>query len=357
VSRPTTYSFRRYLAAKERVDDRALHRPTLDRVEADLRDRAGDRAGPVRILEVGAGLGSMARRLVEWDRLPSAVEYTAIERQGDLVAAARDRTADWARERYGPDAVTGEGTPEAPFRLRGDDGDPTVTATFRTADAFAFAERAAADGRTFDLAVAAAFVDVVDPEAVLEAVAPLLPNGRLYAPITFDGVTAFGPGRDPDTSEAVLDAYHATMRGPDRGGPRTGRALLGAVPATGGTVVAAGGSDWVVTPPYAGEEAYFLHHLLDTVESAVGDWLADESGVTTEAARAGDERGDRSGSEPQPQPQPRPGPDRDATSSASAEPLTSETLSAWVDRRHEEVSEGSLAFLAHNLDVYAELHG
>jgi SAM-dependent methyltransferase len=348
VSRPTTYSFRRYLAAKERVDDRALHRPTLDRVETDLRERARDRAGPARVLEVGAGLGSMLRRLVEWDRLPSAVEYTAIDRQGDLVAAARDRTVAWARERVGTPSVAGEGTPADPLRLDGDDHEaPTITATFREADAFAFAERAADAGRTWDLAVAAAFLDVVDPRAALDALAPLVPDGRLYAPITFDGVTAFAPGRDTDASEAVLEAYHATMHGPDRGGPRTGRALLEAVPAAGGTVVAAGGSDWVVTPPYAGDEAYFLHHLLDTVESAVGGWLDDGREATADPnERPQSDDGSGGGREPSP-----------AGAAGAADALSKDALAGWVDRRHEEVAAGSLSFLAHNLDVYAELDG
>jgi len=52
------YSFPRYLLSKQSVDDRALNRVVLDALRANLP------AEPVRIIEVGAGIGTMLARLV-----------------------------------------------------------------------------------------------------------------------------------------------------------------------------------------------------------------------------------------------------------------------------------------------------
>jgi hypothetical protein len=50
------YSFPHYLLSKQSVDDRALNRNVLDSLKANLR------AAPIRIIEVGAGIGTMLAR-------------------------------------------------------------------------------------------------------------------------------------------------------------------------------------------------------------------------------------------------------------------------------------------------------
>src|SRR3954451_16493059 len=55
-----TSDYARYLAAKTTVDDRALNRHGL----AELRRLMP--AGAPRVLEVGAGLGAMVGRLMDW---------------------------------------------------------------------------------------------------------------------------------------------------------------------------------------------------------------------------------------------------------------------------------------------------
>src|SRR5258708_34027685 len=56
----TTSGYARYLAAKTTVDDRALNRQVL----AELCRLMP--AGALRVLEVGAGLGTMVARLLDW---------------------------------------------------------------------------------------------------------------------------------------------------------------------------------------------------------------------------------------------------------------------------------------------------
>ncbi|WP_224269469.1 class I SAM-dependent methyltransferase [Haloprofundus salinisoli] len=303
MSRPQSYSFQRYLAAKERIDDRALHRPTLDAVAAGLADVAAAR-GEVRVLDVGGGLGSMLRRLLDWNRLPDRVSYTLVDRDEASLERGYDRCVEWAAE--------------SGYAVEENDGDETtadlvletqterIAVSFVAADAFDFLAEVE---EPWDLVVAAAFLDIVDLDSALPALlSALADDGRWYFPVTFDGETGFSPTADPALQARIVAAYHATMDAQERpGGSRTGRELLAAAPEFGGEVLAAGGSDWVVTPPYAGDEAYFLHHLLSFFEQSVGE--------------AGDVDG----------------------------------FDAWVDERHAAVEREALSFVAHHLDVYGRL--
>ncbi|MGH2607189.1 MAG: class I SAM-dependent methyltransferase, partial [Anaerolineales bacterium] len=69
-------AFIRYLAAKRRIDDRALNRQVWDAVWSHL--GSGEPGRPLRILEVGAGIGTMIERILEWTRVQAA-SYTALD--------------------------------------------------------------------------------------------------------------------------------------------------------------------------------------------------------------------------------------------------------------------------------------
>jgi len=293
---PAEFSKVRYLRAKESVDDRALYRPALDRVEAaatrDDRER-------LRVFEAGPGVGSTLRRLLAWD-LPPETTYRGVDADETVLAAARDRLPALASEAgY---AVVGDD----PTRLS--DGEHSVVVRFEAGDALDHAPEA-----TADLVVAAAFLDLFDPdEALPPLLAALAPDGLAYFPVTFDGETAFLPPTEQDSR--VLDAYHATMDAPERpGGSRSGRALLTAVSRGDARLVAAGGSDWVVAPPYPDDEAYFCHHLVHLVERAV---TRAESPAEPAAARVPDD-----------------------------------VAAAWAADRHAAVARGDLTLLTHQLDA------
>ncbi len=63
---PEEYSFIRYLAAKKSVDDRALNRHVWETLKSSLAAQVAET--PVRILEIGAGIGTMVERLLDWKR-------------------------------------------------------------------------------------------------------------------------------------------------------------------------------------------------------------------------------------------------------------------------------------------------
>jgi ubiquinone/menaquinone biosynthesis C-methylase UbiE len=91
--RPSHSSFPRYLAAKKSVDDRALNRRVWETLGQSL---PGGR--PLDFLEVGAGIGTMLERMLDW-RLLSDACYTGIDAQAENIAAAQERLAGYSRQR------------------------------------------------------------------------------------------------------------------------------------------------------------------------------------------------------------------------------------------------------------------
>ncbi len=280
-----TDDFQRYLRAKRTVDDRALDRRLVDTLRERLAARAAERDGPVRVLEVGAGIGTMLTRLLEWDVLPAGdIEYVALDIQAENVATLGEYLTEWATDRdvSVADAET----------LTIDTGARRVTVDPVVADAIDYADgddavdcggrRAAPD---HDLLVGAALLDLLDRDALGTLLTTLAPGGLYYFPITFDGATRFRPPHPAD--RAVERRYHDHMDAKAGGTSRAGGDVLDRLHRLdGATLLEVAGSDWVVRPAdgaYPGDEAYFLRHILDTVEGAVGeiggvdgldDWLA-----------------------------------------------------------------------------------
>jgi SAM-dependent methyltransferase len=234
------------------VDDRALHRGVADALRAELAARAAGERHPLRVAEVGAGIGTMVERALEWGLFPAGagVEYVALDAETENAQTAQARLANlpaW------------------------------LTVCVEVGDLHAWA-REAAHARRFDLLIANAVLDLLDLDAALPTLAGVLrPGGLAWFTLNFDGATLFEPALDPDFDAAVEAAYHHTMderetgKGPS-GGSRTGRRLFGALRAAGFSVLAAGASDWVVhgrPGGYPGDEAYFLHHILHFVEGAL----------------------------------------------------------------------------------------
>jgi hypothetical protein len=301
-----------YLAAKRSVDDRAIHRPTLDRLAAELDARATARGEqPVRILEVGFGIGTMLERLRDWNLLPAAVEYVGVDIDDTNIAAAADRLTNGDFEQTG----------SRQFALTGDD--MTLTVELHAADAFEFAaahsDPTAAEPQ-FDLLIGMAFLDIVPVAQVADTLLPLIAGGGVgYFPITFDGVTDLRPVDDPALTTTLLDGFHAAMDAPDRpGGSHTGRRLFAELPAAGAEHLAAGGADWVVAPTaagYPGDEAVFLRHIVATIKTA----------LLTE------------------------------TPAAAVAGVSDDAIRAWARQRHAQIDRETLVYLAHNIDHLVRL--
>ena len=83
------YSFARYLLSKQSVDDRALNKDVFHAMKASLPE------APIRIIEVGAGIGTMVRRLVRWDVLHKA-DYVLVDKLAENIEYASAWIPQWA---------------------------------------------------------------------------------------------------------------------------------------------------------------------------------------------------------------------------------------------------------------------
>lgn len=299
--------FHRYLRAKRAVDDRSLDRRLVERLRDGLAERAAGREGPLRVLEVGAGVGTMIARCIEWGVLPGGrVEYTAVDADSAAAQAIPGHLSEWAAGRdIEATAGDGTGTDLPGVELAG----PTRTVTVEpvAAEATPFV---AADDREWDLLVGAALLDIVPLDRLPRLLSALAPGGYWYFPITFDGGTCFVPDHPAD--DAVERSYHRHMDGKHGGDSRAGSHTLQRLQSIdAATIDGAAGSDWIVRPVgggYPGDEGVFLRYILDTVESALGEF-------------------DRRGR------------------------LDDGTLADWLSTRREQAENGELLYLTHQLDL------
>ena len=187
---PMTFDYTRYLAAKTTVDDRALNR----RVLAELRRlMPGDAP---RILEVGAGLGTMVARLMDWGAL-GAGEYILLDADRQLLDSSRRWLRDWAAARGLRCDPLPDGLQVGDLRVR-----------LVHAELGSYLE--AGQGAPADVLIASAVLDLVDVPAVLPGLLRLLvPGGVYWFTINYDGESIFAPGHPHD--DQIMRAYHRDM--------------------------------------------------------------------------------------------------------------------------------------------------
>jgi SAM-dependent methyltransferase len=297
-----TFSFTRYLAAKKSVDDRALNRHVWRTLKAALPD------GRLRILELGAGIGAMVERVVEWDLLPTAdytaavytaAVYTAIDNEPENIAHIYERLPQ-------------SGFIHQDDHLRWQNDGRSLTIHPQTADIRQIAADPAQQGQ-WDLLIAHAVLDLLPLDRLLAPLLGLLrPGGLFYFTINFDGETIFEPILDPIFDAEIMRLYHASMdnrliEGELSGDSRTGRHLFQRLTAVGGQILAAGSSDWVVYGQdgrYPADEAYFLHAILHMMAQ---------------------------------------------TLSQSPE-LDQPQFAQWLAQRQQQIDRGELVYIAHQLD-------
>src|SRR5260370_10559331 len=219
-----TFDYARYLAAKTTVDDRALSRHVL----AELRRLMP--AGAPRVLEVGAGLGTMVARLIDWGAV-GAGEYVLLDADRQLLDCSRRWLCDWAAARGLPSDLLPDGLRVGDLRVR------LVHAELGS-------YLAASLGAPADVLIANAVLDLVDVPAFLPGLLRLLtPGGVYWFTINYDGESIFAPGHPHD--DRIMQAYHRDMAERFRYGgaareSRTGSRLVHYPRAAGAPAPAAG---------------------------------------------------------------------------------------------------------------------
>ena len=285
------YSFQHYLLSKQTVDDRALNKDVIDALRLNLPPE------PVSVIEVGAGIGTMLKRLVEWNILCTG-EYVLVDEMAENIAYAWDWIPQWATaaglsvERIGENQILlCDQTRDIRIRLE-------------CADVFDFIQK---NETPADLLIAHAFLDLLPMPESLEKLFSLT-KGLAWLTINFDGVSALEPVIDSTVDEIIERLYHESMdRRPTGGDSQSGRHLFGHLASTGAEILAAGSSDWVVyanNGNYAAYEKYFLQFILHFFESSLKDCDELESGA----------------------------------------------FKCWLARRHEQIERGELVYIAHQMD-------
>jgi hypothetical protein len=284
-------SFSHYLLSKQTVDDRALNKDVLNALRVNLPSQ------PVSMIEVGAGIGSMLKRLIQWGVLCKG-EYTLMDAMDANIAYAREWIPHWAAEaglsveRFSPN------------QLRICDQVRDIQIRLECADVFDFIQ---GNSQPADLLSAHAFLDLLPMPESLEKLFSLT-KGPAWFTLNFDGLTMLQPVIEDALDEKIERLYHQTMdTRPTGGNSRTGRKLFDHFRSLRAEIIAAGASDWVVHAThgeYPAEEKYFLHFILNFFESSL---------------------------------------------KGHAE-LDALTFANWLARRRAQIERGELVYIAHQID-------
>ena len=284
------YSFPHYLLAKQSVDDRALNKDVLNALRANLPGQ------PIRIIEVGAGIGTMLRRLVRWNVIEQA-EYVLVDELAENIEYASAWIPLWAEE-------AGLSVERSEVRIRLNDETRDIHIQLERADVFDFIQK---NQTPADLLIAHAFLDLLPmPESLPKLLS--LTKSLAWLTINFDGVTTFEPTLDQALDEHIERLYHRTMdTRPTGGDSQSGRHLFEHLLGTGAEILAAGSSDWVVhalNGKYQEDEAYFLHFILHFFEESLIGHVE----------------------------------------------LNAEAFAGWLQKRRAQIERGELVYIAHQLD-------
>ncbi len=291
------YSFSHYLLSKQSVDDRALNRNVLDALKANLP------ATPIRVIEVGAGIGTMLTRLLRWDVITKA-DYVLVDEMEENIRTAREWIPLWAvGSGLGVEQVNQD-------QLRVfDDKACNIRIQLECADVFDFIQK---NKEPADLLIAHAFLDLLPmPESMPKLLT--LTRDLAWLTVNFDGVTSLEPTVDAALDEKIEWLYHATMDSRVTGGDsRSGRHLFSHLQKAGADVLAAGASDWVVHPvdgKYPADEEYFLHFILHFFEKSF----------------------------------------------AGNVELDTAVFADWLKKRRAQIERGELVYIAHQMDYLARI--
>ncbi len=179
-----------------------------------------------------------------------------------------------------------------------------IRISLKCADVFDFIQR---NEKPADLLIAHAFLDLLPMPESLEKLF-LLPKSLAWLTLNFDGMTALTPIVDHSLDEKIEQLYHKTMDlRPSGGDSRTGRKLFEHVHSLNAEIISAGASDWVVHTAqgkYPADEGYFLHFILNFFESSL---------------------------------------------KAHAE-LDAAKFENWLAKRHAQIEQGELMYIAHQID-------
>jgi len=261
-----------YLDLKRAIDDRSLNPQVWQRLADWVTTRQKD-GKVLRILEIGAGIGTMIERLLD-NKLLSRCEYTAVEMESGFRDAAMQRLQFWA-DSHGHQFAEEK---TAVWSLRGVDS--TTVIHWVHGDALQIGQQFGPGA--FDLIIAHAVVDLLPvPTLMPDLLTRLSANGAYYFSLNYAGETLFLPPLTTD--QKIFQAYNNDMDkrfpGLDWQPSHTGQLLGPWLTAHGHPVIAEGASDWELQSDPDQPANLFIANILDTIETALAgmpgltEWL------------------------------------------------------------------------------------
>ncbi len=267
-----TFDYPEYLAIKQAIDDRSLNQSVWQALAASLKSKVGSHG--FRILEIGAGTGSMIIRLLNAGLLDHC-QYFAVELEPGFARVAENELSVWAGAHGCRMEVIG------PSRWTLGNG-KVIEIQWLTADILELPS--GCDAGYFDLLIGHAIIDLLPvPECLPGLLHLVKPGGGYYFSLNFAGVTSFSPSHSRDLE--ITEAYHRDM---DRRFPgikwrasQTGQLLGSWLKEQGHLVLADGDSNWQLSsgPTPSAEDNRFIGNILDTMAKALAglegleDWL------------------------------------------------------------------------------------
>jgi SAM-dependent methyltransferase len=330
----SSFDFDAYLEAKFAVDSQAINATVFHRFARRL---AGE-TDP-RILDLGTGTGAMLRRILDLE-LPGGVRLVGLDRELRGLAAGRKRI-EQALKGSGYETSAAQ-TGAADIRIFAEKEGASVQVDLLRRD---FLNRGTIQSLgSFDCVTAQAFMDLVPLKPAVRSVRGLLKaGGMFYCPLNYDGLTVLLPqDEDPAFERRLLAIYNGSMErrrvaGKKTGGAWSGRRLYQALCGEGFVMLGVGSSDWNVAPSggsYSAGQPRFLDAIVSMIEQEARSAL-------DPVAAAGPAAGAPAAAGPAPE----------------APAAGRERLGRWYARRKEQLRQGRLALVVHQLDLLAAAPG
>lgn len=273
-----TFDYVQYLDVKKSIDDRSLNKTVWLEFSNWLKVES-NRGASIKILEIGAGIGTMIERLLESSLLIKC-HYVAIEPEVAFKDAAVDRLKAWADNHSCYFKIDSKGL----WRISSNKLD--ITIEWVEADAGKIDKLFGKD--EFNALLSHAVIDLLPvPEIMPSILEKLKAQGGCYFSLNFSGQTNFYPKHEND--DVVSASYHADMdsRFPsvDWQPSLTGSTLPNWLKSYGCQKVIDGDSDWQLgkSEELGGlnnEDGLFVRNILDTIKKALAGlpgidaWLA-----------------------------------------------------------------------------------
>jgi len=256
-----TFDYVKYLEVKKNIDDRSLNKAVWYEFSTWLKAKSHQSEG-LKVLEIGAGIGTMIERLVEASLL-NKCHYIALEPEYSFKVAAKNRLLSWAKNCAFNFKICSEDL----WMVYGN----TLDIKIEWLDAEAEKIAQLFNDESFDLILSHAVIDLLPvPEIMPGILNKLKTQGGFYFSLNFSGETEFYPNHESDVD--IAKHYHADMdsRFPDLEWQpsRTGLELPKWLQHYGCKQIVEGESGWRL----GSEDELIIKNILDTIKKALSGY-------------------------------------------------------------------------------------